>query len=404
MTRTRFWSLTVVLAVTGTTLAGQSAAEWQDVIRNLRHPDARTRLSALERLGNAGYAAAAEPASALLLDGEDAVQAAAIQTELNFFLADRIGGLRLLSIGQSRSRAQEAFEAGPLVRNAVPAPSALIDRLTQAMRDENERIRFDAVHALGFIAVAPLADTQATALAAELDHYDPIIRAATARVLGRLRARCATAALLRATEDSSPLVRQFAVEALGRLGEPRVRSVAREAADNARGEMADAAVLALARVGAPEDIPLFRGWVSDRRPVRRRAAAEGLGRGGDAESLAALERMEQADSAAAVRLAAQFGLHSLGQTRTHLIAAAASGDTATQAQEYLFEIGGLAVPGIQSALEVATDARHQAGLAQLVGYLGGRGDVVIVEPLLTSREDRVRWAATAAIERLQRLP
>jgi HEAT repeat protein len=281
----------------------------------------------------------------------------------------------------------------------------VIDRLTEAIRDENERVRFDAVHALGFIAVTPLDDAQARALAAELDHYDPIIRAATARVLGRLRARAATDPLLAALEDTSPLVRQFAVEALGRLREPRALGPARNVAAGADGDLAEAARLALARIGAPEDAPLFRGWLTNRSAAVRRAGAEGLGRSGDTGSVAALEALVQADRSPDVRLAAQFALRLLrSEAQTHLIAAAAAGDTAEQAQDYLFEIGRPAVPGIQAALEVVTDPRHQASLAQLVGYLGGRADVIVVEPLLSSREERVRWAATAAVERLQRLP
>jgi HEAT repeat protein len=158
----------------------------------------------------------------------------------------------------------------------------------------------------------------------------------------------------------------------------------------------------MARVGAPEDVALFRERLADRSAQMRRAAAEGLGRAEDRESTPTLERLSQSDSSAAVRLAAQFALQLLGQTQTHTIAAAAVGDQTTQAHEYLFELGAPAVPGIQAALEVATDERQVAGLAQMVGYLGKRGDVVIVEPLLTSRGERVRWAATAAIERLQR--
>ena len=75
-----------------------------------------------------------------------------------------------------------------------------------------------------------------------------------------------------------------------------------------------------------------------------------------------------------------------------------------QAREYLFEIGPEAVPGIVAALDVASDSRHLAALAQLVGYLGTTADIARIEPLLVSREERVRWAATAAVERLKRQP
>src|SRR5688572_22526132 len=258
-------ALAAALAVPG--LDAQSAAQWQDVIRNLRHPNVEKRLSSVQRLGAAGYAAAAEPVSALLLDPDDRVQLAAIEAELTFFLANRLGGGRLFSMGDSKSRAQQAFEAGPLVRTALPAPSALFDRLLMAVRDENPRVRFDAIHTLGFVVERPLTGAQTQALAAELDHYDPIIRAATARVLGRLRAREAGGRLLAAVDDSSEVVRMFAVEALGLIGDNIVVGPARGYASRGRGALAEASVLALARVGAREDIELFRELLAGRNTL-----------------------------------------------------------------------------------------------------------------------------------------
>ncbi len=146
-------------AVSYWTLTGAVAAQpqWQDVIRNLRHPNAETRLDAVERLGRAGYVAAVDPLAPLVRDPDDRVQAAAIDAELTFFLSDRLSDRRILGVGGSKSRAQLAFEGGPLLRTAVPAPPSLVDVLIAAIRDENARVRFDAVHALGFIAEAPLA-------------------------------------------------------------------------------------------------------------------------------------------------------------------------------------------------------------------------------------------------------
>lgn len=98
--------------------AGQTPAEWQDVIRNLRHPNPQTRLSAVEKLGAAGYVPAVEPVSALIADPDDRVQLAAIDAELTFFLSDRVSS--------GKSLAQQAFEAGPTFRTAGVAPAVLI--------------------------------------------------------------------------------------------------------------------------------------------------------------------------------------------------------------------------------------------------------------------------------------
>jgi hypothetical protein len=43
-----------------------------------------------------------------------------------------------------------------------------------AMRDKNDRIRFDAVAAVGVLAESPLPPAQLNALLDSLDHYDPV--------------------------------------------------------------------------------------------------------------------------------------------------------------------------------------------------------------------------------------
>jgi HEAT repeat protein len=383
--------------------AGLAAAQpqWQDVIRNLRHPDAGTRLEAVERLARGNYVAAIEPVAALIRDPDDRVQTAALDAELTFFLSDRVNDRRVLGFGGRRSRAQQAFDAGPLVRTASPAPAALIDALIAAMRDENARVRFDAVHALGFVAEAPLAPAHAEALAAELEHYDPIVRAATARVFGRLRQRSAGERLLNALDDSSPIVREFAAEALGLVREDRAAARLRGLVARAGGQNVDGLVLALARIGSPDDLALFRQQLTARSPGARRAGAEGVGRVGDRDATNTLRQMLAGDRASEVRLAAAFALHLLGETQSHVIAASLGTESA-QARDYLFEIGRAAVPGIHSALKVATDPRHRADLIQTVGYLGSAEHVALVEPFLRDREERVVSAATAAALRLRR--
>ena len=396
--------LVLVMTAMAAGLAAQTQAQWQDVVRNLRHPKIETRLDAVERLASANYVSAAEPVSALVIDPDDRVQQAALEAELTFFLADRVSGGRAF-LGDSKSRAQQAFDAGPLVRSAAVAPAAIFDRLLMAVRDENPRVRFDAIHTLGLVVESPITGAQAVALAAELDHYDPIIRAATARVLGRLRATAAGPALLVAVDDSNELVRIYAVEALGLMRDDHVVGPARGYASRGKGDLARASMLALARVGAREDIETFREQLVHRDVFWRRVGAEGLGRAGDRESLATLERLAASEKAPSVRLAAMYALQLMGQVQTHLIAAATADPAqAAQASEYLLEIGRPAMPGVAEALKVATDAAHKTILAQLSGYLGGPDDRGIVEPLLQDRDSRVRRAAVVALERIQRAP
>jgi HEAT repeat protein len=391
----------IIIATAGVLLAAQ--ANWQDVVRNLRNPDPQIRLKSTQQLSGSGYVEAAEPVAPLLQDPDDRVQAAAIEAELGFFLIDRIGGVRIMGFGGSKSTAQEAFEAGPLVRAAPPAPAAVIDRLIVAMRDENPRIRFDAVHALGAIAEAPLPPAQVKALADELDHYDPIIRAATARVLGRLRAAEGADRLLATLADSNAVVRQFAVEALGMIRDNKAAAPLLDLVSRGRAPAASQALLALARMGYAPSRDEFRNRLTDRDPAMRRAAAEGLGRLQDRESLDALRGIEESDRAEEVRLAAAFAVDRLGDSQAHVLAAhMILKDVAVQSCDYLLEIGRPALGGVRATLDVAKDHRHRADLVHLIGFIGTRDEIGWVETFVSDRDERVRRAAADAIARLKR--
>jgi hypothetical protein len=271
------------------------------------------------------------------------------------------------------------------------------------MRDEHVRIRFDAVHALGAIAEAPLSPSQVEALADQLDHYDPVMRAATCRVFARLRVAEIAPRLIVALGDSSPIVREFAVEALGRVraetAVPHLLSMLLR--ERERDSLAPQALLALARIAPASSLDQFRKRLADKTPLMRRAAVEGLGRLQDRDSLDAVKQILAKDKSNAVRLAAHFALNALGEVQTHYLAAAmVLRDIGPDARDYLLEIGRPAVPGIQSALKVAKDARHRADLVQLVGFIGARDDVAIVRPFLQDRNKRVVYVADNTIVRL----
>jgi HEAT repeat protein len=399
----RVLAAVVLAGVACTSAAAASQLQWQDVIRNLRHPEADERLEAVEELRRSNHLAAIEPIASLIRDPDDRVQAAALEAELTFFLNENVGDRRILDIGGQKSRAQQAFDSGPLIRNAMSAPPVLIDALIGAMRDANARVRFDAIHTLGFVAEPPLPLEQLRLLAGELDHYDPVMRIATARVLGRLGQRQAGDALTAALQDSNATVRRYVVEALGLIREDRALIALRDRLAWSKGENVDGIVLALARIGSPDDAAMFRQGLNDRSENIRRAAAEGLGRAGDRGAIDGLRRLMMTDRSETVRMAAAFGLQKLGEVQTHTLGSMLIlDDEGPQALGYLLELGPAAVPGIHEVFKVATDPRHIADLIQTLGYLGSASDLPTVEFFLKSPDERVVRAATAASARLRR--
>ena len=76
------------LALAGLAIAWPAAAQSGSAdaqLADLQNPSTRTRISTLHRLGEQGRMDAATPMAALLLDGDDDVQFAAVESLLNLY-------------------------------------------------------------------------------------------------------------------------------------------------------------------------------------------------------------------------------------------------------------------------------------------------------------------------------
>jgi len=165
--------------------------------------------------------------------------------------------------------------------------------------------------------------------------------------------------------------------------------------------MAAETLLALARIGHESSRDLFRARLTDGSPAVRRAAVEGLGRVRDKDSLDAVKGLMTSDRDETVRLAAAFAITLLADSQAHVLAGAlASPVVGAQARDYLLELGAPAVPGVQSALGVATDGRARADLIHVLGLIGTRDQAPLVEPFTKDKDERVTRAAQNAMARL----
>lgn len=374
------------------------AQDLQPLVAQLRDGKSSRRIDALHRLSDAGYSPAAAGVAPLVTDADDAVQLAAIEAELTFFLSEPITERR------GRSRAQEAFDAGVLVRAAMAAPPAVIDHLITATADSNARVRFDALHAVGVVAEAPLSAGDARRLAVGLMHPDAVIRAATARVLGRLRAIDAGDDLVHALNDPSDLVQQYASEALGLVRNDRsVQALTERVNYYRKGPMADAALLALARIGHASSRDIFRAHLADADAASRRAAVEGAGRTRDRASIEPIRALAKSDPTDEVRLAGLFALDRLGEPQLDAICAWVShAMIGAQARDYLLESGPLTAPAAAAVLTRTTDSSARVALVRLLGFVGSGSDARMLEPLTKDSDVRVARAAANAVARLRR--
>lgn len=406
MSMPRYRSLTVlvVMLLAAPVTAVAQPASFADVVRNLRNPDPRERMSALRYLRQAAHVDAAVPVAALVTDPIDEIQLEAIATELSFALIADVPARRRVGLiveVRSQGAATQAFDRGPLAAWPRRADPAVVDALLAAVDDENPRVRVEALYTAGVVAGGPLAETSTGSLVRALDHYDPAIRVAAARVIGRLRVEAAGEALIAAVNDSQAQVRYASMLALGEIREVRaVEALTQQLTFYGKGDGAWAALQALAGIAHPSSVPLFLSRLEDRDPNLRVAAAEGLGRTGEASALASLQVGATTDNSRPVRVAMTFALVKLGQNYlTRLVDGLASDQTAAQTQQYLLELGTGLVPELTPLLR-EPDPAVRARLAAVVGALGGEAAVAALQPLTQDRDREVAEAATAAIERI----
>jgi HEAT repeat protein len=377
---------------------------FDDVIRNLRNPDPKVRLSAVRLLRDAKYPEAIEPMAPLVLDPLDDIQLETIAAELGFFLEQDVKPKKMVGFVVEKRKsgiAVAAFDLGPLAVWPRPVPAELVTALLQAVDDDNPKVRLEAIYATGVIAKAPLAADQAARLIKALDHYDPAVRAGTARVIGRLKLAEAGDALIKAINDSQPDVRYAAMQALGAIRDSRAASALTEQfAFYGKGEGAWSALEALARIGAPTSVPLFRERLQDKDPYIRRAATEGLGRAGDAASIDALERNATIDDSPMVRIATAFALQKLGRNYAARLIDLMASKVRAQGQEYLIELGPAMATTIMPRIQ-EPDLELRAALIDVLGVIGDGSTIPALQAAAKDPNASVAAAAKRAVARIQ---
>jgi HEAT repeat protein len=396
----------VAAALLVASVASAQPLRFDDVVRNLRNPDPKARLSAVRLLRDAKYPEAVVPMVPLVLDPMDDVQLEAIAAELSFFLEQDVKSKTMIGFVVEKRKsaiAAAAFDLGPLAAWPRTVPAELVTALLQAVDDENARVRLEAIYATGVIAKAPLGSDQETRLIKALDHYDPAVRAAAARVIARLKVAGAGDGLLKAVNDSQAEVRYAAMRALGTIRDVRaVTALTEQFAYYKKGEGAWSALDALAQIAAPGSVPLFKERLQDKDPYIRRAATEGLGRAGDTTSIDALERNTTLDDAPMVRLATAFALQKLGRNyAARLVDLMRPSKVRAQGQEYLIELGppmaATLVPRIQEP-----DPRVREALLDVLGVIGDQSTIPALQAAEKDADASAAAAAKRAIARIQK--
>jgi HEAT repeat protein len=405
MTRHFRFLLYAAVLFCGASAVSAQQARFDDVIRNLRNPDPKVRLAAVQLLRESKYPEAIGPMAALINDPIEQIQLEAIGAELSFFLIEDVPSKKRVALFvevRSPGRAALAFEMGPLAVLSRPVPQELVDGLLQAIDDETAKVRIEAIYALGTIARPPLPDAAAAQLVKALDHYDPAIRAAAARVVARLDVKSAGDGLIKALNDSQAPVRYAAMRALGLMHEGRaVQALTEQFNYYGKGEGAWSALDALAHLADPSSVPLFKAHLADKDAFLRRGAAEGLARAGDTSEVSALQIGAGNDTAEMVRAAMAFALQKLGRNYIpRLVESMDSEKTAPQIADYLIELGPPVAAQLVPHLQDQSPA-IRANVATVLGAIGGEATLAALQPLTEDKDRGVAQAATRAIDRIK---
>jgi len=398
-------AVTAALVCAAATASFAQQVRFDDVIRNLRNPDPKVRLASVQLLRESKYPEAIEPLASLVNDPLDQIQLEAIATELSFFLTQDVPSKKRLGYVvevRNPAHAQAAFDMGTLALESRLAPPDLVDALLKAVDDDNPKVRSEAIYTVGTIARPPLNESQGALLIKALDHYDPAIRAAAARVAGRLSVASAADALIHAINDSQAPVRFAAMRSLGLLGERRaIQALTEQLTFYGKGEGAWSALDALAHIADSSSVPLFKVRLTDKDPFLRRAAAEGLGRAQDSSEQSALQVGAGNDSSEMVRAAMGFALQKLGRNYIpRLVESLDSEKLAPQIAEYLLELGPSVAPTLVSHLQDPSPA-IRGNVATVLGALGDAATVTALQPLTGDKDRSVAQAATRAIDRIK---
>jgi HEAT repeat protein len=298
------------------------------------------------------------------------------------------------------------------------------------MRDDNPRIRLDAMNLFGLLA--PLAGAPGTSAIRSgvswtieaLRRGDITTQIAAAAVAGRAQQSCGVIpedqpsgqvcaelgnVLIEAVNSRDPRVRRAAMQALGYL---RYAAAAQALADQLsyyeRGPDAEAALEAMARIGHPASGEIFKRQLANSNATMRRLAVEGLARAAEPEDMPELDRAGSAERSNTVLLALHFAavqMHARGKSTSpaapdQLVEALSDSSLRPLALQYLLELSPSIAPAIANFLR-HDDEETRRLVAEVLGFSRDSTIVPALEAATKDPDAGTASAARLAIERIK---
>ena len=400
-------------------------ASFDDLVANLKSPNAATRQEAVSALGDSRRREAVAPLATLVRDPEPKVRVELVKAlrqlrdldgvpALVTLLGDGDPKIREESIGTLVEILSDAQRSGPVGRfleifadehdRGSAGPTVKVDEavyhgLAGALRDEQADIREEAALALGILD----GKSAVKDLVASLQDPSPGVRGKAATAIGQIGTADDGRSLVPLLADESADVRNRALEALGTLRVKEAGPALREMYEqNPRKDAGLRALDCLSRIGDPAQADLFRELLQDPDPERRRLAVEGLGRVVDESMLTALKKDYQRERNDELKLAYSFALTRLGDRAflDSLVLCLPSKTLGRRCRDYLLELGPDLLPDMYPYLN-DPDSEVRAQLCDIFGWMGDPGAIDHLTPLISDPSAKVADRANRAVERLR---
>jgi HEAT repeat protein len=419
--------LALLLALLTPAVADAAARlSFDDLLANLKSPNAKTRQEAAAALGKARRREAIPGLSALARDSESKVRfegahalrelrdPAAIPALVTFtedaesnIRQEAIMALVELYVDTDRAAGVERFIevfSDQYDRTTLPPHSkvepAVLRALTLGLRDDDPRIREESALALGLLG----ARSSLPELGQALQDPEPSVRGAAALAIAKLGGAEHGKALVALLADDAGSVRNRVLHAIGVLKVKEAGPALRETFEaNRRKEIGLRALEALSRVADPAQADLFRELIQDADPGRRRLAIEGLARVSDASVLPAFKKDYQREKSDELKVAYSFAITLLGDRAflDSVVLNLPSRTLGKRCRDYVMELGRGVLPELYTYLN-DPDADIRAELCDILAMMGDPASVPRLSPLVNDPSPQVADRANRAIEHLRR--
>jgi HEAT repeat protein len=354
---------------------------FEEVASGLKHKDFSTRLRAIQILKDADYEEAAVPIAATLEDPDDRVQLAAIDAERSLFTTRPVSRRQKIGfvIEKRTSAGGDVAAEGQLALKARDIPTQVLTGLAVALRDNNLRVRGEAINLT--LLLAPRACAANNEICSHIGNA--LIDNVNARNTFLRRASMQALGLVRYSNSVQALLDQFSYYQTG--------------------PDAVAALEGLAGIGHPASVSVFRQALANSNADLRRLAIEGLARAGDRDVLSELQQLGQVERSGGVLLALHYASIKLGAAGNSVQQLVVALNTTAQrplALKYLLDLSPSMAPTLVEFLrDQSPDVRRL--MTDVIGFSRDASVITALEAATKDADPDVAIAAKRAIDRIK---